>query len=67
MEQTNKKSLWMQLVKAIMTTDTYPKSFDKNVKVKMIYLKYMELLRALGMIYPNMGTMLVYIFIEAKV
>ena len=52
--------------KAIMTTDTYPKISVKNVILDNTRFKIYGIAKGSGMIYPNMGTMLVYIFIEAN-
>ena len=52
--------------KSIMTTDTYPKVAKKNVVIKNRSFKIYGIAKGSGMIQPNMGTMLVYIFIEAK-
>ncbi len=50
--------------KAIMTTDTYPKTSVKLVKLNNKKIKIYGFAKGSGMIQPNMGTMLVYIFIE---
>ncbi len=60
------KSL-LDAAKAIMTTDTYPKISIKNIKINNTNLKIYGIAKGSGMIYPNMGTMLVYIFIEANI
>jgi len=50
--------------KSIMTTDTYPKTTIKNVKINNENIKIYGFAKGSGMIQPNMGTMLSYIFIE---
>jgi len=50
--------------KSIMTTDTYPKTSVKLVKLNNKKIKIYGFAKGSGMIQPNMGTMLVYIFIE---
>ena len=50
--------------KTIMTTDTYPKTSIKNVKIQNTNINIYGFAKGAGMIQPNMGTMLVYIFIE---
>ena len=50
-----------------MTTDTYPKTFIKNVKIEKSNFKIYGIAKGSGMINPNMGTMLAYIFIDAKI
>ena len=49
-----------------MTTDTYPKLSSINVKINNNFFRIYGIAKGSGMIQPNMGTMLVYIFIEAK-
>ncbi len=56
----------LEAAKAIMTTDTYPKISKKIVKIKNNNFKIYGICKGSGMINPNMGTMLAYIFIEAK-
>ena len=50
-----------------MTTDTYPKISIQNVKIDNIKFKIYGIAKGSGMIKPNMGTMLAYIFIEISV
>ena len=45
-----------------MTTDTYPKTSIKNVKIQNTNINIYGFAKGSGMIQPNMGTMLVYIF-----
>ena len=52
--------------KAIMTTDTYPKNIVKKIKINSKMIKIFGFAKGSGMIFPNMGTMLSYIFIEAN-
>ena len=52
--------------KAIMTTDTYPKNIVKKIKINSKLIKIFGIAKGSGMIFPNMGTMLSYIFIEAN-
>ena len=61
------KSKTTNLVKAaqtIMTTDTYPKTSIINVKIENIKIKIYGFAKGSGMVNPNMGTMLAYIFID---
>ncbi len=53
--------------KSIMTTDTYPKLAIKKTKINGKEIKIYGFAKGSGMINPNMGTMLVYIFIEADI
>ena len=52
--------------KAIMTTDTYPKVAVETVKIKDKKIRIYGIAKGSGMIAPNMGTMLSYLFIEAS-
>tara|TARA_B100000575_G_C23132156_1_gene656922 strand:- start:1291 stop:2556 length:1266 start_codon:yes stop_codon:yes gene_type:complete len=63
----NKKSTnLIDAAKSIMTTDTYPKLSYKKVKIKNRVINIYGIAKGSGMIHPNMGTMLSYIFIETK-
>ena len=53
--------------KSIMTTDTFPKISIKNINLDNQSFKIYGIAKGSGMIQPNMGTMLVYIFIECLV
>ncbi len=62
----NKNSL-LDSAKSIMTTDTFPKISVKNINLGNKSFKIYGIAKGSGMIQPNMGTMLVYIFIECEV
>ena len=62
----NKKSL-LDSAKAIMTTDTFPKVSIKNINLGNKSFKIYGIAKGSGMIQPNMGTMLVYIFLECEI
>ena len=53
-----------EAAKAIMTTDTYPKISVMNVTINKTSFKIYGIAKGSGMIHPNMGTMLAYIFID---
>jgi len=57
----------LDAAKSIMTTDTYPKTSIKKIKIDNKIINIYGFAKGSGMINPNMGTMLVYIFIEAKI
>ena len=57
----------LSAAKAIMTTDTFPKTIMKKVKVGSKNIRIFGFAKGSGMIAPNMGTMLAYIFIEANI
>ena len=52
---------------AIMTTDTFPKGSFASVKTPGGTVKIAGIAKGSGMIAPDMATMLVYIFTDAKV
>ncbi len=62
----NKNSL-LEGAKSIMTTDTFPKISIKNINLDNQSFKIYGIAKGSGMIQPNMGTMLVYIFIECEI
>ena len=49
-----------------MTTATYPKIVDETIKINGNKIRIYGIAKGSGMIAPNMGTMLSYIFIEAS-
>ena len=63
----HKPTTILNAAKSIMTTDTYPKISFKTVKIKNKNIRIYGIAKGSGMIHPNMGTMLSYIFIDAKI
>ncbi len=53
--------------RAIMTTDTYPKGAMAQVETDQGPIKIAGIAKGSGMIAPDMATMLVYIFTDAKI
>ena len=53
--------------KAIMTTDTFAKGATRTVNIKGRPVKIAGIAKGSGMIAPDMATMLVYIFTDAKI
>lgn len=53
--------------KAIMTTDTYPKGAAKTAAIGGETVTIAGIAKGSGMIAPDMATMLVYIFTDAKI
>ncbi|MBV0913562.1 bifunctional glutamate N-acetyltransferase/amino-acid acetyltransferase ArgJ [Rhodobacteraceae bacterium ASV31] len=53
--------------RAIMTTDTFPKGASATIDVDGETVSIAGIAKGSGMIAPNMGTMLVYIFTDAKI
>ncbi len=62
-----KPNYLLDAAKAIMTTDTYPKISVKKVVINKKIFKIYGIAKGSGMIKPNMGTMLSYIFLEPKI
>lgn len=52
---------------AIMTTDTFPKGASAEVEIDGKVVKIAGIAKGSGMIAPDMATMLVYIFTDAKI
>ncbi len=52
---------------AIMTTDTFPKGAAKELALDGVPVKIMGFAKGSGMVAPDMATMLVYIFTDAKI
>ncbi len=55
------------VAKAIMTTDTVPKTVVRNVKIGGHPVKIVGLAKGAGMIMPNMATMLSFVLTDARV
>ena len=53
--------------RAIMTTDTYPKGATVTVDTEHGPIKIAGMAKGSGMIAPDMATMLVYVFTDAKI
>ena len=53
--------------RAIMTTDTFPKGSSIELSDERAKIKISGIAKGSGMIAPNMGTMLVYIFTDALI
>ena len=53
--------------KSISTTDTFPKTSIHSLKVDKKTIKIYGFAKGSGMISPNMGTMLAYIFIDCEI
>nr|WP_217358095.1 bifunctional glutamate N-acetyltransferase/amino-acid acetyltransferase ArgJ [Ruegeria arenilitoris] len=56
-----------EAARAIMTTDTFPKGASAQVEVDGKTVSIAGIAKGSGMIAPDMATMLVYIFTDAKV
>ncbi len=67
----NKQPLFVNSIeeaaKSIMTTDTFPKYAISKVKYKNFEVNVIGIAKGSGMIAPNMGTMLAYIFTDLNI
>ncbi len=55
---------WLQAAKAIMTTDTIPKLSKNYFYINKNKINIVGIAKGSGMIFPNMGTMLGFIFTD---
>ena len=58
---------WLDVAKAIMTTDTKPKNIGIDVKLGAGTVHLRGVAKGAGMIHPNMATMLAFLMTDAKV
>ena len=56
---------WEKAARAIMTTDTYPKAATRTVEIAGVPVTINGIAKGSGMIAPDLGTMLAYIFTDA--
>ena len=61
----NKRCTWIDAAESIMTTDTYSKLAKKEFKIDGQNIEIIGIAKGSGMIEPNMGTMLSFIFTNA--
>ena len=64
---TQNKYIWMKAALGIMTTDTQPKMSMKDCTIGNSKVKIYGIAKGSGMIQPNMGTTLGYIFTDADI
>ena len=62
-----KTSHWLRAAEAIMTTDTIPKAFSKQVQIAGKTISITGISKGAGMIRPNMATMLGFMATDACV
>jgi glutamate N-acetyltransferase / amino-acid N-acetyltransferase len=62
-----KASHWLRAAEAIMTTDTVPKAFSKQVQIAGKTISITGISKGAGMIRPNMATMLGFVATDASV
>tara|TARA_B100000614_G_scaffold260076_1_gene286096 strand:+ start:182 stop:1444 length:1263 start_codon:yes stop_codon:yes gene_type:complete len=58
---------WLQAAKSIMTTDTMPKLSKNSFFLKKKKINIAGIAKGSGMIFPNMGTMLGFIFTDLNI
>jgi glutamate N-acetyltransferase / amino-acid N-acetyltransferase len=58
---------WLRAAEAIMTTDTVPKAFSRQVTIDGATVTITGISKGAGMIRPNMATMLGFVACDAKV
>ena len=63
---TQNKFIWMKAALSIMTTDTKPKLAMEECAIGNKKIKIYGIAKGSGMIHPNMGTTLAYLFTDAK-
>jgi glutamate N-acetyltransferase/amino-acid N-acetyltransferase len=58
---------WLRAAEGIMTTDTLPKAFSRQVRIDGVTVTVTGISKGAGMIRPNMATMLGFLATDAKV
>jgi len=61
------KYVWFKVASAIMTTDTRPKLAYEECKIGNKIIRLSGIAKGSGMIFPNMATMLAFIFTDADI
>ena len=67
LKYTQNKYIWMKAALGIMTTDTQPKMAMEKCMIGNSNIKIFGIAKGSGMIQPNMGTTLGYIFTDADI
>ena len=57
---------WQDAARAIMTTDTVPKGASRKVKTSQGEVSVTGIAKGVGMIYPNMATLLAYVATDVR-
>ncbi|MGH7121025.1 MAG: bifunctional glutamate N-acetyltransferase/amino-acid acetyltransferase ArgJ [Acetobacteraceae bacterium] len=60
------ESAWEAAARAIMTTDTFPKAATRTATIGQTEVRISGIAKGSGMIAPDMGTMLAFVFTDAK-
>ncbi|HEV2264976.1 MAG TPA: bifunctional glutamate N-acetyltransferase/amino-acid acetyltransferase ArgJ [Stellaceae bacterium] len=58
---------WAEAAQAIMTTDTFPKGATRSVEIHGTRVTINGIAKGSGMVAPDMGTMLAYVFTDANI
>ena len=61
------KYVWFKVASAIMTTDTRPKLAYEECKIGNKIIRLSGIAKGSGMIFPNMATMLAFVFTDADI
>jgi glutamate N-acetyltransferase/amino-acid N-acetyltransferase len=61
-----KAEAWDMAAAAIMTTDTFPKAATRTARIAGVPVTINGIVKGSGMIAPNMGTMLGFVFTDAN-
>ena len=67
LKKNQNKYIWFKAASAIMTTDTRPKLAFEECEIGNKKVKISAIAKGSGMIAPNMGTMLAFIFTDADI
>ena len=62
-----KKTAWHDAARSIMTTDRFPKAAVRKVKIGNVDVTLAGIAKGSTMIAPDMGTMLSFLFTDAKI
>ena len=65
--KSSSSNIWIKAAKAIMTTDTIAKLSSKSFKIKKQKINIAGIAKGSGMIFPNMATMLGFIFTDLNI
>ena len=65
--KSSSNNIWIKAAKAIMTTDTIAKLSSKSFKIKKQKINIAGIAKGSGMIFPNMATMLGFIFTDLNI
>ena len=67
LREKQNKFVWFKAASSIMTTDTRPKLAFETCKIGNIDIKLSAIAKGSGMIAPNLGTMLAFVFTDADI